>query len=442
MIDRMDTMGWLGKSRGISPEDASGGSDMPRRPRGRAGDASGSTVSGIMVSGIMLACLILPAILSGCESAVKTDGPKAEAAAAGAPSATTEEELKQRIDAVLSYTLHERELRLDTHAAWQIIHGVAAFGPKFPVMNGDQQVRALNWVFAGNAMKGWTLRPGRHGVEAVQEPGTKAGQGHPDQWLGYMSLWGLPSSTPLTVAGRDYQIKDLVTQAMMDVRDGKEASWTLMALSTYLEPTQEWETRDGSKWSLERLVAMEAGADLSDEAARNQIHGTACGGSHRLIGLTYALNQRHERLPDAPLTGGWAVAHERIQWAVRQARKFQLPSGGFSVHYFARPASSPDLAEHLAATGHTLEFLALTLDQEQLAEPWVARAADFLCDIFEKTRALDLECGALYHAARGLLIYRHRRFGPRDYFGSGGSPSTPSSSGMASSGSEASTSTF
>jgi hypothetical protein len=37
----------------------------------------------------------------------------------------------------------------------------------------------------------------------------------------------------------------------------------------------------------------------------------------------------------------------------------------------------------------------------------------FLCDQFKRTRPIDLECGALYHAAHGLQLYRARRFGPR-----------------------------
>jgi hypothetical protein len=274
----------------------------------------------------------------------------------------------------------------------------------------------LDWVFAGNPMKGWHLRPGRYGVESVMEPGTKTGQGHPDQWLGYMALWGLPSSTPLKVAGHEYTLGDLLNQAMKDVHEGQEASWTLMALSTYLHPTQQWEDRSGSVWTLERLIAMEAAADVSDEKAEDHFNAAACGGSHRLVGLAVALNNRRERMADAPLEGGWAVAHDRVAWAVEQARQFQLPTGGFSVHYFARPANSPDLAEHLGATGHVLEFLCYTLDDEELAEPWVKRAASFLSNLLEKTKSLDLECGALYHASHALALYRERRFGPRDYF--------------------------
>lgn len=42
----------------------------------------------------------------------------------------------------------------------------------------------------------------------------------------------------------------------------------------------------------------------------------------------------------------------------------------------------------------------------------MTRAADALCRLFDETRSMDLECGALYHAAHGLILYRERLFGP------------------------------
>jgi hypothetical protein len=113
------------------------------------------------------------------------------------------------------------------------------------------------------------------------------------------------------------------------------------------------------------------------------------------------------------ISGGWEAAQNKIDEMVKIARAYQQPSGALSVNYFARPADSPDLSKHLGATGHTLEFLCFALDDEQLREPWVTRAVVYLCDLFRRTRSIDLECGALYHAAHGLSLYRDRRFGRR-----------------------------
>ena len=259
------------------------------------------------------------------------------------------------------------------------------------------------------------MNPTEIGLRAELEPG-KLGQGHEDQWLAVLSQCDLTHKQPIVVGDKTFQMYDLLKQSMYDTYEGKECSWSLIGLSRYLIPVdQTWQARDGEQWSLERMIAMEAGA--GDEWA-NHIHGAACGGTHRLIGMTMALDKFREQFPDRELTGGWLAAQERIDWAIRAARENQLANGAFSLNYFERSTNSPDLAEHLGATGHTLEFLALALDDERLRAPWVTRAANYLCGIFEKTQQIDLECGALYHAAHGLVLYRERRFGKSSHEGS------------------------
>ena len=163
---------------------------------------------------------------------------------------------------------------------------------------------------------------------------------------------------------------------MWDVYEDKECSWTLIALSHYLaDINTSWDAADGQVWSVEKIIAMEAAQDLNE---------SACGGSHRLIGLAMALN-RHLDEGHAP-RGAWLAADETIQQAIETARKFQNPDGSFSSHYFSRPGASVDLAVDLGATGHTLEFLAVAMTQEQLQQAWVQRAVVHLCELFHKTK--------------------------------------------------------
>ncbi len=319
--------------------------------------------------------------------------------------------LRDLIDEVLDFTEHRRELSSERHAAWQILHGVLAFGRDFEIMHEGQPVNTLDWVLGGGKMRGWTMRRGSIGLKAVLELGSKAGQGHEDQWLAVISQCDLPADQPITLGEEKFTIDDLVRQAQHDLYDDKECSWTLIGLSQYLPMTAEWDA-GGSAWSLERIVAMEAGLDMEPEDAQYHVNRAACGGSHRLIGMTMALDRYRRAYPAAELTGGWFAAQQQIVWAVEMAKQNQLPSGAFSVNYFERSTNSVDLAEHLGATGHTLEFLSLALTDEQLREPWVRRAAVHLCELFKKTESIELECGALYHAAHGLVLYRRRLFGP------------------------------
>ena len=115
------------------------------------------------------------------------------------------------------------------------------------------------------------------------------------------------------------------------------------------------------------------------------------------------------------IEGAWQLADDRIQEAIGQARQYQNPDGSFSTNYFQRPGSSPDLAQNLGTTGHILEFLTLAMKDDQLDHPWIKRAVANMCDLFRRTRDVPLECGALYHAAHGLVLYRMRVFGPRSY---------------------------
>lgn len=311
----------------------------------------------------------------------------------------SDDEIRDQIDQVLAYT-GARNLNAQEHAAWQIVHGIVAFGRGLQMYNQGELVSALDYLLAGGTVRGWNLFPGDHGLDTLLEEGSKSGQGHPDQWLGYLSLCGLEADQTIVVQGKTFTVNDLVTQAQWDIYDGMESSWTLMGLSTYLPLDSKWTAKDGSEWTIERIMGMEAAQNLGE---------SACGGSHRLCGLTVALNRYIAE--GGELQGGWLAADAKVRECVEKTRQFQQADGCFSTNYFERPGNSPDLALRMSTTGHTLEFLTYALNDEELKQPWVTAAVVRLCKIFDQTRELPMECGALYHSARALQNYRLRRFG-------------------------------
>jgi hypothetical protein len=113
-----------------------------------------------------------------------------------------------------------------------------------------------------------------------------------------------------------------------------------------------------------------------------------------------------------PLHGGWLEAEKKIQEAIAAAQRYQNADGSFSSNFFQGPGEAADVGVQINTTGHTLEFLMLALKDDELRQDWITRAVLFLCGRLEATRKLDLECGGLYHAAHGLVLYRQRRFGP------------------------------
>lgn len=353
-----------------------------------------------------IALCVVPA-LTGC-----TETPAAPpefTAADVSPDAA----LKAKLDRALSLT-HKRHLSAKDNAAWQALHEALAFGREAMLTDPDgKPVPVIDYLLNGGEMRGWNLRPGDHGLHAVLEQGSKTGQGHKDQWIGYLGMGGvyfpghkpiLSSSHPVLVGGKPYTFGDMLTQAQWECREGMEAGWTLMALSTYLPLDSQWPAEDGTNWSVERLLEMESKAD---------VNAIACGGTHSLSGVALAVQEyRHQHPEKRPqdLTGGWKAGYEKMRWAAAKVREYQQQDGTFSVNYFQRPGTSSDMILRLGTTGHTLEFVALALDDEEIKAPWVARAAEQLCDLLEATQDARIECGALYHATHGLVVYRMRRF--------------------------------
>ena len=321
-------------------------------------------------------------------------------------SSPTIEKLRTRVDLVLASVREQRELNVDVHAAWQVLHGMLAYGRDFPLRVQGNEVSAVDYLLEGGRLNGWQFSPGdrldngRIGLRAALDPGSSRGQGHADQWLAVLAQCGLPLEQTLRVQGAEYRIEDYLAQVQRDLPHNAEEewSWTLIALTRYLPTDTEWEAQDGSTWNIERLVTSETQQALS---------ASACGGTHRLIGISMALDQR--RSEKAKMTSSsWGAAERLVRESARRAREFQNMDGSFSTNYFQRPGISSDSAQILATTGHTLEFLALSLSPEELREEWVLRAVQRLCEVLEETQELPLECGALYHAVHGLVIFRQK----------------------------------
>lgn len=349
----------------------------------------------------------LPGCLNSSPSQALQSAIDAEQSADGS---LTDNELRDLLDEAIDACAARRMTTKD-QAAWQIVHGILAYGSDLYIDANGKDVCAIKYLLEGGELNGWTFMKGEKGLDSKLESGTKTGQGHENQWLGYLSQIGIPPEQTLIVReggeNKSYIVNDLVTQAQWTIYNGQEATWTLMGLSTFLPLDARWNAKNGEAWNIERIVAMEAAQDLND---------SACGGTHRLYGLASALNRYKNELniKDEDLKGGWKQAHEVIQAAIKKFKENQQPDGSFSVKFLERPATSPDVSLQLNTSGHTLEFLTLCLSDEQLKEPWVVAAAATLAELFLETQEIAIECGGLYHSAHGLQLYRLRRFGPRE----------------------------
>jgi hypothetical protein len=127
------------------------------------------------------------------------------------------------------------------------------------------------------------------------------------------------------------------------------------------------------------------------------------------MGLGYAVRKREQR--GEPLTGPWARAKQTVDHYADYALRAQNADGSFSTNWFEGPANSADLERKLNTTGHTLEWLLLSLPDEQVRDPRVAQAARFLTDLMWTYRGQAWQIGAKGHALHALTLYDERVFG-------------------------------
>jgi hypothetical protein len=171
----------------------------------------------------------------------------------------------------------------------------------------------------------------------------------------------------------------------------------LWALSKYLPSNAAWTNNKGEQWSIERLVEKQAHANFNK---------SACGGTHGLFALAHA--RKYHLDAGNELTGVWIEADQTIKKYINTARALQYTDGTFSCGYFAYKDYKKDFAERLSPTGHTLEFLMMAVSDEELEKEWVRKGVEAVADDLINNRRLAVDCGPLYHALDGLVIYLER----------------------------------
>ena len=346
------------------------------------------------------ALLIVSSLLClGCPTAGNPSLPPA----AESPS---DEPIAALVERTLEQNRVQRRLSVQTHGAWQILHGILAYGDQFTLETPTGSQIALDYLLQGKPVAGFEPTrgdligdPPRPGLQMAMQPSTKIGQGHRDQWLAVLSQSGLTPETEIDSPESAFTIEDWVRQVEYDVPRNLELefSWTLIALTQFRDTDHQWIARDRNPYTIEDLVQSEVS---------QSIPSSVCGGTHRLIGIAASLAKR--RGEGKPVTGVWADAETVLANAVEEARRNQNPDGSYGVDYLHRPGWTRDLGESLGTTGHVLEFIALSAPDRVLSEPWVERTARRLCGILQQCEGIDLECGVLYHALHGLQEYRAR----------------------------------
>jgi hypothetical protein len=294
----------------------------------------------------------------------------------------------------------QRQLRIGMNSPWQIVHGVVAlrWDMRVQTQDGKGSVSAIEYLMAGNTFENQPIwQETAWGGRGHPYTRPYAHEGHPTQFLGYMTMANIPLDYEIKTPTRVITVRDVINDAKMQVRQGPEITWTLWALAHYEDSDAQWRNNANEPWSIERLVKLQV-----DERVTN----SACGGCHGMFALCYARNLYFTT--GKPLTGVWLEADQKIKWYTEATRRMQNTDGSLSSNFYKGPGYSNDYDTRLNTTGHQLEWILVSLPQSRLGEPWVRRAVESLSRELITNAKFPAECGPMYHSLHALILYRQR----------------------------------
>jgi len=309
--------------------------------------------------------------------------------------------LGEKIRRVLA-TYEAKHLNARDNSCWEVMHGLIAFGPRTEIYRdgpGGATVNAIGWLSWGARCQGQpliVLQDGHpHGLYGVGL------EGHDGQFLAMLAQWRVRPESPMHIGGQDFTVADLIEEEKATCQSGTELTFKLIALAHYLPSDAQWTSRYGEHWDIPKLIKAEIEAP---------IHGATCGGSHRLLGIANAVKERAKQ--GQPIDGQWARAAKYIADYQRYTLgTLQNPDGSFSTEWFNYPADRPgDIDRKLQTTGHMLEFIVWSLPTDDLRDPRVLRALNFLSDILEDNSEKSWSIGPLGHALHTLMVYHERMY--------------------------------
>ncbi|MCA9263187.1 MAG: hypothetical protein KDA60_05040, partial [Planctomycetales bacterium] len=307
---------------------------------------------------------------------------------------------RERIQRVLDF-YYTRPLNSKDHSPWSIMHTMIGWGVDSQIRIGGpngQVTSAIRWLTTNGLSDGVRLLYTQNGnLQARIGPGL---QGHRGQFLAVLAQTRVRRDFPIQVDGQTFTVEDLIELEKASCETGTELTFQLIGLVHYLPTDSQWTSLRGQTWDFPRLLREEIAAP---------INGVTCGGTHRLMGLTYAVRRReYEGLP---VDGQWARAQKYTADYQEFAYRLQNRDGSFSSDFFRKRGDWGDNDRKMKTTGHILEWLVFSLPQDRLQDPRLLKSLDYLTDLMWNNRFYDWEKGPIGHGIRALSLYDERVFG-------------------------------
>jgi hypothetical protein len=300
----------------------------------------------------------------------------------------------QRTAACLDYYLENPE-STSVRSPWAVMHALIAFGGDYELVHGSARVNAIGWMcHNGTCRTQRMFTPKGSGFTPNVGGGV---QGHEGQFLAILAQSNVPLDYPIQIGNAKFTVEDLVRYEMATCKEKSELTFKLIGLSYYLDSNKQWRANDGKTWNIPKLI---------QEELSQPIVGSACGGTHRLMGFSFSVRQR--QLQGLPINGQYARAAKFVKDYIAYTWQLQNPDGSFSTNWYEGRGNEPNEDRKVQTSGHMLEWLMFTLPDEDLKQPRVAKGIDFLLSKIYDQRDQKWPIGPRGHATRAIALYQAR----------------------------------
>ncbi len=304
--------------------------------------------------------------------------------------------MRRGIERILTYFYQRPEIATG-RSNWGMMHAMMVFGAETKVVVGREHYSTIAWIAGNNNCRGQRLLT--HDANGIQAKSGVGLQGHQGQFLAVLGMCNVPTDYPLYAGKVKYDVAALIDSEKRACKAGEELTFTLIGLSHYLDTDSRWVAADGTRWDFDRLI---------EEELKQPIVGSACGGTHRLMGYTHALRKR--RAEGKPITGQWKRAEIFTEDFVNYAYSLQNRDGSMSTNWFDGRADNGNVDRKVQTTGHIVEWLLTVTPDDQLQDRRLVAAVAFLLRSMGSDLDHDWSIGPKGHALRSLAMYHQRVF--------------------------------
>jgi hypothetical protein len=312
--------------------------------------------------------------------------------------------LRSRLRSVLSF-YYRKPLNTVEHDPWELMHAMLQYELHSRVRDGGPNGPYMTLVghlcFNRPSKRQQLMIINKDGkLEAEVGVGV---QGHRGQFLAMLAQCNVSPEYPIRVGGQNLTIRDLIESEQRSCYAKTELTFKLIGLGHYLSSDATWVNDQGETWDIPRLIR---------EERAQPIRGAACGGTHRLSGLSLAYRRREAR--GEPLDGEYAEAARFVNQYQAYALQLQNEDGSLSTEWFAGRGAEEDIERRLRTTGHILEWLVYTQTDEELQSFRTVRAVSYLTELLASHADQEWHLGSIGHAVHALVLYDKRVFRPHD----------------------------